>query len=933
MISARKPPRHPLRRLFVALAAISCAVPIAGVRATPRGSQGPTALQLGNAPIRLEYPAEWREWAIRLAGYADAAARDLTELLGTDLPRGVVAWQPAAAGPGSGGDGVVEVTRAAGGGARVLVHTNVPLLTRDYGAAFALGYARWLGAYVVARVAMGAPGDGAPWWTEGAALYLTDRLFRGSRTTTPVLYGLQANFTRASQSGRPIDLAAAELAPAARGKAYVTFRLLEAMYGADAVAAAIGRLVQRPARELAAIADAIGRDRQPDPDTLLRDWLKPDIRIDVRLDKVKVRDSGRTLELHVERDTPIALPVSVQVRTAEGGELRRELPPGIGQARLEISLEQPPVAVVVDPDGLLPDVNRANNRHGFGDAARVRRFFAFDERFEIGELQLDGTITLDEAQQRQERFRVRVRNLTDAPTGLGLLVSAAWSSRPERAQRAYFVYLGPGESRLLEEYLAYPNRGTGRARIEARYWQAASPEELTRDLVAAEPGLINHYVVLRDAPDAPRRAQRGIYRVPPRVVETQGTTVSAATQQAGPAPPAGTTTAEHGEAASAPDAEAATAAGFAVRIVSPSANAPPIGAAVLEAEVRGGAGRSVERVDFTLNDRPLGSDSEPPYRVAFSFPDDEEVFVLRAVAVAPDRVAADDLVLDRGAVSFGTVVDLVTIHVTVRDAQGRLVRDLQPADFRVVEDGVEQQIEQFEFGEVPVAVALMLDQSSSMIGGGVRAERAGARRLIDSLVNDVNRAMVLGFNDHVDLYADFTNDVDELQAALETIDPDGPTALFDTLAQAIRKVDRRRGKRALVVLSDGLDTNSRFAFADVVEFLRQADVLVYTIGLQLMQEGSDLGDASGAVKQAVEQLRTLAEATGGAAYFPLSLEELGEIYGLIADELNSQYAISYYPKNRRFDGAWRNLRVEVPGRPGVWVQVRPGYYGVHPSRR
>ena len=283
--------------------------------------------------------------------------------------------------------------------------------------------------------------------------------------------------------------------------------------------------------------------------------------------------------------------------------------------------------------------------------------------------------------------------------------------------------------------------------------------------------------------------------------------------------------------------------------------------------------------------------------------------------------------------SFGTVVDLVTIHVTVRDAQGRLVRDLQPADFRVVEDGVEQQIEQFEFGEVPVAVALMLDQSSSMIGGGVRAERAGARRLIDSLVNDVNRAMVLGFNDHVDLYADFTNDVDELQAALETIDPDGPTALFDTLAQAIRKVDRRRGKRALVVLSDGLDTNSRFAFADVVEFLRQADVLVYTIGLQLMQEGTDLGDASGAVKQAVEQLRTLAEATGGAAYFPLSLEELGEIYGLIADELNSQYAISYYPKNRRFDGAWRNLRVEVPGRPGVWVQVRPGYYGVHPSRR
>ena len=100
-----------------------------------------------------------------------------------------------------------------------------------------------------------------------------------------------------------------------------------------------------------------------------------------------------------------------------------------------------------------------------------------------------------------------------------------------------------------------------------------------------------------------------------------------------------------------------------------------------------------------------------------------------------------------------------------------------------------------------------------------------------------------------------------------------------------------------------------------------------------MHEGTELGDASGAVKRGVEQLRAFADATGGTAYFPLQLAELEEIYGLIADELNSQYAISYYPKNTRYDGAFRRIRIDVPGRPGVWVQVREGYYGVRPSER
>jgi VWFA-related protein len=99
-----------------------------------------------------------------------------------------------------------------------------------------------------------------------------------------------------------------------------------------------------------------------------------------------------------------------------------------------------------------------------------------------------------------------------------------------------------------------------------------------------------------------------------------------------------------------------------------------------------------------------------------------------------------------------------------------------------------------------------------------------------------------------------------------------------------------------------------------------------------MHDSTDLGDASDAVRSSVENLRELAEATGGSAYFPLRLDELEAIYGEIAAELESQYSVSYYPTNQQWDGEWRNLEVTLQGRVGR-VQARPGYYGVRPSNR
>ena len=269
----------------------------------------------------------------------------------------------------------------------------------------------------------------------------------------------------------------------------------------------------------------------------------------------------------------------------------------------------------------------------------------------------------------------------------------------------------------------------------------------------------------------------------------------------------------------------------------------------------------------------------------------------------------------------------------MRQPGGGFVEDLTNENFMVIEDGVPQEIVNFAKGEnTAVSAAMLLDTSSSMIGGGIASARAGAKRLVTDLLRGTDRAMVMGFNDRVYLYADFTSDVVELRKAIDATKPDGGTKLFDATVESIRKVNRRSGRRALVILSDGLDVQSRFRFADVLEYTRQSDVLVYTIGLQLMHDSTDLGDASDAVRSSVENLRELAEATGGSAYFPLVLDELEAIYSEIATELESQYSVSYYPTNQNWDGEWRDLEVALQGRAGR-IQARPGYYGVRPGSR
>ena len=827
-----------------------------------------------------------------------------------------------------------------------MVDALLPQIAENFGNGYAFGYTRWLAQYAVAKIALlagparsQAGAEAGDWWIDGAALYLTDRLARDAHSTSPILYGLEGTFVRAAQRGDRIVLAndASAADDPARGKAYATFKLFEAAYGADVVSNAIAALAASSDGDgLDALLGALGSGASE----LLSSWLDSTTSFDISVNELDIADDGGSLSGQLRRRGGISTPVVLEIRCRDGLTYTTQLPAGGERQDFEADLacEAGQLSEIrLDPEGLLPDVNRANNRRGFGDASRIRRFFEFDDVIRIGELQFDGTIELDAAGQRVEKFSVAVANLVDEPTGMGLLVSAEWANRPERTQRAYFFNLGPRERRVLHEVLAYPNRGTNRSTVAARYWRAPDAATLTERLVSHEPEALNTYVVLRDAPEAPRRARRGLNTTPPEITVTTAAldpeSATGATETDGQSPSIDSSD------AAAPNPVGADT--LDLELLSPREGSVPIGDVELEALVTGG---EPQRVDFYVNDRRIGAAMVAPYKVRWSSPDEERVFVIRAVAVSGGGVASDDVVLNRSGLGFGATVDLVTLHATVRASGGGLVRGLRAEDFSVFEDGARQTLTQVDYGEIPVSAILLLDTSSSMIGGGIRAERAGAKRLVDALLSadesaagvgelGANRVMVLGFNSRLHLYSDFNNDPTALEPAIEAALPDGGTALFDALAQSLRKANRASGKRALIVLSDGLDTESSFAYEDVVEYARQSDVLIYSIGLQLMHEGTEYGDASGAVKRGVDQLRSMAETTGGAAYFPLNLEELEEIYAAIAQELRGQYALSFSPLNQSWDGRWRELSVQLPGHPGAIIQVRPGYYGVPPEGR
>jgi Ca-activated chloride channel family protein len=281
--------------------------------------------------------------------------------------------------------------------------------------------------------------------------------------------------------------------------------------------------------------------------------------------------------------------------------------------------------------------------------------------------------------------------------------------------------------------------------------------------------------------------------------------------------------------------------------------------------------------------------------------------------------------------AFRAGIDIVSLTVTVTDASGRFVTDLEPGQFRVFEDGAAQDVAYFNRTNMPIALALLLDTSTSMEVRMAAAQNAAVGFVRRMQPRDV--AELVAFDRDVRIVQGFTGDQAALERAIRSTTAAGSTSLYNAIYVSLRELRKNRAateqdvrRQGLVVVSDGEDTSSLVDFDELLDLARRSETAIYTIGLR---STIDTGDK--AFKEADYVLRRLAQETGGRAFFPARIEELAGVYSQIADELASQYVLGYTSKNSRRDGAWRRIMVRVD-RQGATARTRPGYFGPSGSR-
>jgi VWFA-related protein len=327
-------------------------------------------------------------------------------------------------------------------------------------------------------------------------------------------------------------------------------------------------------------------------------------------------------------------------------------------------------------------------------------------------------------------------------------------------------------------------------------------------------------------------------------------------------------------------------------------------------------GELVERVEFYLNETLVASVYQPPYVQPIVLPDGEFVAYVRAVAYTPDGAATEDVVFINAPDYVENVdVDLVELYTAVLDKQGRPVEGLTRGDFRVLEDGVAQEVLRFEqVRDLSIHAAVMLDVSASM-SEELAATQAAALSFFEQAVTPRDRAAIITFNDHPNLVTKFTNQLSTLASGLAGLRAERGTALYDSLVFALYYFNGIRGQRAILLLSDGKDESSRYEWDDALDYARRAGVALYAIGLNLKGQDAD----------ARKKLERLAEETGGRSFFIESTEDLAPIYETIQRELRSRYLLAYQSSNVKGSKVFRTVEVEMAP-AGLEAKTIRGYY-------
>ena len=270
--------------------------------------------------------------------------------------------------------------------------------------------------------------------------------------------------------------------------------------------------------------------------------------------------------------------------------------------------------------------------------------------------------------------------------------------------------------------------------------------------------------------------------------------------------------------------------------------------------------------------------------------------------------------------SFSVDVSLVVLHATVLDKKGGFVSGLKKDDFHVFEDGKPQAIQYFSYGDVPVAVGLIVDNSGSM--SRKRPDVTAAAEAFVKASNPQDQMFIVNFNEQPRFGLGntqlFSANVPELESALNGVPARGRTALYDAVELGLAHLNKTTlDKKVLVVISDGGDNASSHSLGQVLDAAARSEAMIYTVGLF---DEFDEDRNPGALKK-------IARITGGEAFVPNQISKVVAICGEIARDIRNQYTIGYLPANRAFDNQYRSIRVTATDPRGrkCEVRTRAGY--------
>lgn len=295
------------------------------------------------------------------------------------------------------------------------------------------------------------------------------------------------------------------------------------------------------------------------------------------------------------------------------------------------------------------------------------------------------------------------------------------------------------------------------------------------------------------------------------------------------------------------------------------------------------------------------------------------------------KVQVDDVRKDTPAIALKQGkplhidVDMALVNVTVTDPYNRLVTGLDPDNFRIFEDNIEQEVVTFSSEDVPISIGVVFDFSGSMSNKVGKAREAALQFF--KTANPQDEFFLVSFNERAELTSSFTNSVEDLQSRLMLTSPKGRTALLDAIYLGLSQMRGAHNvKRALLILSDGGDNHSRYNESDIKRLVKEADTQLYAIGIF---------DPLGSRNRTPEELKgpsllsEITEMTGGRVFAVERMEDLPDIATKIGMELRNQYVLGYRPSNKAHDARWRKIKIKLRaprGLPPLSVYSKTGYY-------